>query len=119
MNELLAYQWPGNVRELRNVIERITTMSDSGVLDREAVRSGISQDLNVAAPAIKSLQQNEVPNLTKDDYVRAMEQTQGNRTKAAKLLKIHRATLYRKLRSWHLVSTNAEDESSSGLDGLA
>lgn len=119
LDELLSYQWPGNVRELRNVVERITTMSDSGVLDRESVRYGISQDLNAGAPTLKNITQTESAKLTKDDYMRAMEHAQGNRTKAAKLLNIHRATLYRKLRSWHLVDATVPDETSGALGGSA
>ncbi len=96
---MLDYHWPGNVRELRNVIERVVTLWDNRVLDRESVvyginqGSGVSFESDVSAPEV---------DLTRESYQAALKATQGNRSQAAKLLRVGRATFYRRLREWNL-----------------
>lgn len=90
MDVLLEYDWPGNVRELRNVLQRYITLghleflspgSESG---SSAVTTGI--DLREA-----------VQRLEKSLIKRALSQSEGNKTRAAKLLGISRRALFRKI----------------------
>jgi two-component system response regulator AtoC len=98
MQLLLEYAWPGNVRELENVIERAMVMTDGRSIEPEhlptAVRapgeSGSSdEDLDLSV-------KRRTESLEKALIERALRQTSGNRTRAARLLDLsHRALLYK------------------------
>jgi transcriptional regulator with PAS, ATPase and Fis domain len=99
---LCDYHWPGNVRELENVIERTLVMARSGVITESEIQLGSFQppgqetgtDL---APLTAGLKYNVVA-LEKALVERALRQAQGNKTRAADILGIHRRLLYEKLR---------------------
>jgi len=103
MEVLQSYRWPGNVRELENAIERACALCDDGLirvtdLPPQAVRQANS------APAEHT---GTLPiGQTLDEYIREQERgyidetikfNGGSREKAAKMLGISMATLYRKL----------------------
>jgi transcriptional regulator with PAS, ATPase and Fis domain len=99
---LQSYNWPGNVRELENAIERACALCDDGVIRVEDLpphilrQSGAPAGPEAALPVGQKL----------EDYIREhesryIEQTikvcGGSRDKAAKMLGVSIATLYRKL----------------------
>lgn len=98
---LLAYHWPGNVRELRNTIERalaltlhdkITVEDLPDVIRRPGGSSPAPAGL-LDGQAILPLEEME------QRYIhQVLEQLDGNRTLAARLLGVDRKTLYRKLK---------------------
>jgi DNA-binding NtrC family response regulator len=101
---LLRYSWPGNVRELRTSIEHAVVLcrGDRLVLSDlpPAVRNGPA-----AAPAARPAR--VLNNLTlksaeKELIVRALKETDGNRTLAAKKLGMSRRTFHRRLHDHHL-----------------
>ena len=88
-NRLLSYQWPGNVRQLRNVI-------DSAIVMAEGNEIGLD-DLG-----IRDTSDGELETLRIDFWERkligdALKRTSNSVPKAAELLGISRATLYRKI----------------------
>ena len=101
---LLSYSWPGNVRELQNSIERAVALAS---FDHIAV-----EDL---PEKVKNYRSNQVV-LTADDpselvsleeierrYVtRVLESVGGNKSAAARILRIERKTLYRMMDRWGL-----------------
>jgi len=87
LNALSAYAWPGNVRELINVIERSLILS-SGLLTVELL------ELSEARKA-ENTQYLEDFELNHIKYI--VQECNGNKRKAAKMLGIAIATLYRKL----------------------
>ncbi len=102
-SHLLTYAWPGNVRELRTAIEHAVVMSNQDQLDIHHLPEFLSSplpststqsDKNTLAPEdefnLSALEQRTIQ--------RALQATNGNRTKAAELLGISRRTLQRKLR---------------------
>ena len=96
---LLAYPWPGNVRELSNCMERavaLTSFEQIGVQDLpEKIRQHKASHVVIASddPAeLVSLEEIE-----RRYILRVMEAVRGNKTRAAEILKLDRATLYRKL----------------------
>jgi DNA-binding NtrC family response regulator len=110
---LLAYSWPGNVRELRNAIERAILLCDGGLITREHLPAAVSRPeeartrggngngaLDPEAPLPPGgVDLEEVERA----YVeRALAQTRGNRSKAARLLGITRAQLYTRLDKYGL-----------------
>ena len=81
---LQRYDWPGNVRELRHVIERAAILSDSHHIKAEHL--GLPQ---IRAKSLTQLQEDEIK--------RVVKECNGNISKAAKILGVGRATLYRRL----------------------
>lgn len=105
MRMLAAYAWPGNVRELENVIERALVMA-SGPTIEAAHLVDLSSTPAVAAtndPEDVDLSvKRRTEQLERALIQRALEQTRGNRTRAAQLLDLsHRALLY-KIRDYGL-----------------
>ncbi|MBI5584784.1 MAG: sigma-54-dependent Fis family transcriptional regulator [Deltaproteobacteria bacterium] len=99
---LAAYEWPGNVRELANVLERSMLLSGP----RKEIRlEDFPEELLAGACQIKkgkkSKSSETVLNLTRleEEYIeKVLSAVGGNKTKAARLLGITRATLYSKIR---------------------
>ena len=93
------YRWKGNIRELKNTVENMVVLSDSSIIEKDAIpnyivessKSDIEEeeyplDLTVATEKL------EIKNIKK-----ALEMSNGNKAKAAKILNIPRTTLYYKL----------------------
>ena len=103
MTALCAYEWPGNIRELRNCVERMVVLSrektiglDSIPLEiREGSTPGISK--TAAQPQTCDLERNEKVLIS-----RALNECDGNRTRAAEKLGISRRTLLRKLKAYSM-----------------
>ena len=102
---ILAHPWPGNVRELANAIERVRLLSQTDVILPEHLPPAVRQAA-AAAPGptepppsrepqagLKTLEESEIEVIR-----RTLEQTAGNRTKAAELLGITRRGLIYKLK---------------------
>jgi len=86
---MMTYHWPGNVRELENAIQfAIIKCSGSEILPK---------DLPMELKDLASLSPSRGPSkkLAIDRVVSALKQTGGNKAKAARLLGVGRATLYR------------------------
>jgi two-component system response regulator AtoC len=91
---LLRYQWPGNVRELENVIERAVTLSHHSIILAE----DLPRRLRVEPSAISAISlpsQISLTELEKLYIKKVLEDTGGNKKKAADILGIDRRTLYR------------------------
>ncbi|HSB78816.1 MAG TPA: sigma 54-interacting transcriptional regulator [Candidatus Methylomirabilis sp.] len=96
---LTAYPWPGNVRELENVIERAVVLANRDritVADLPpALRSGEVPDGWGEVGPPRSLKETE-----KRTILAALERQHGNRSRAAKELRISPQTLWRKLKAY-------------------
>jgi two-component system, NtrC family, response regulator HydG len=99
LRALQCYRWPGNVRELANAVERASILSDADVILPErlppAVLAGGQTATLLESKAVRPL------NVTEQDEIqRALQQTGGNRTRAATLLGISRRALIYKLKRY-------------------
>jgi DNA-binding NtrC family response regulator len=93
------YDWPGNVRELENVTERMVLMSDKGPLGLEQVPGEIRGTSQVtAAETLKE----KKDTAEKQMIIDALNETDQNRTKAARILGISRRTLQNKIKEYGL-----------------
>jgi two-component system response regulator AtoC len=96
---LMAYHWPGNVRELENLIERAVVLAESDVLAPEDIPERLHepQDLLHNVLSSSDLSIKKASRSIEETLIRrALAQTHGNRTAAARLLEIsHRALLYK------------------------
>jgi len=91
--------WPGNVRELQHYIERaVVTTTDPVLACKDLVALGsVAKDED-----LRSATRGAVTQAERVLIVDTLKRTGGNRSKAAKLLKISRASLYNKLRSYQI-----------------
>ncbi len=99
MKKFLAYPWHGNVRELKNVLESAMIMTENDVitmsdLPKEFIEEELTVDslLGGSSLSIKAASKMFEKELIK----RALKETKGNKTAAARLLEIsHKALLYK------------------------
>ncbi len=92
---MASYSWPGNVRELENVIGNACMMVDGIVIDvndlPDPIR-GTVRETAVQDDALMSLDE-----LQKRHTIRVLERVGGNKSQAAEILGISRATIYQLL----------------------
>ncbi|RBW69069.1 sigma-54 interaction domain-containing protein [Bacillus taeanensis] len=105
MYTLLQYPWPGNIRQLRNVVERITILGgeDEVIKLHHLPTSFKNPTLPKKEPTDIPLEFRKLEGGSEEAEIRyALKTTYGNRTAAAKLLGISRATLYNKMKKHNL-----------------
>lgn len=99
MRALCDAPWPGNVRELQHSIERAVVTTTGPNL--------MCNDIDAMEPRdepkdLRSAAREAVSRTERASILDALKKTNGNRVKAAKLLKISRANLYNKLRDYSI-----------------
>lgn len=102
---LKRYQWPGNVRELKNVLERGLITARGGQIKPEHLPGRITRLERVNGGYIRpdgSLR-DTLSDMERQIILDALQSAGGNRKKAAKILGIHRSSLYEKMKQ-HNVS---------------
>ena len=93
---LLAYPWPGNVRELKQKVLSAVLHTEDDMITENELELGGEQTATSAGFTLKSSEEE------KDRILRALNQADGNKRQAAKLLGIGRTTLYNKLKEYGL-----------------
>jgi len=110
MARLMNYDWPGNVRELENCIQRALALGGAPEIRVVDLPSNLLYSLGLpprSAAALATLQE-----LEQRAIRQALEATNGDRLRAAKLLGIGKTTIYRKLKEYGL--DDAADSMPSG-----
>jgi DNA-binding NtrC family response regulator len=118
LSALFSYDWPGNVRELKHAIDRMAALHSEGALQVCDMPSALQNHLAASALHCLSTAVENTP--AESFYIRpkspvislpqseaqairnALEATDGERGRAAHLLKIGRTTLYRKMKEYNL-----------------
>ena len=102
MKNLLNYDWPGNVRELRNLVRRavltcesdiITSLSliqESPLPNERIIPDGVGEDASY---------NKYTKDFERDLIMKALRESNGNKSKAAKILNMNERTFYRKIKS--------------------
>jgi len=91
LKALEEYSWPGNIRQLQHLMERLTILAPNGWIDDVAVRTSLEQ-MDSRDHSSETLADTEAEQIR-----RVLAATNGNKSRAAKILGIERKTLYRKL----------------------
>lgn len=91
-------EWRGNIRELKNVMERSAI-----VCDEEVTVQDLPIDLQCAGMyEEQGKEEFELAVIEQKHITKVLQYTRGNKTEAARLLKIGLATLYRKIEAYHI-----------------
>ena len=103
MSALMAYDYPGNVRELRNIIERLTVLSPSPVIEPWNLPPDILGADGENGPAAASLRlADAVAQAERGCILRALRRTGGKKGEAAQLLGISRKNLWEKMKLYRI-----------------
>ena len=111
---LQAYTWPGNVRELRNCLERAAAISLSDIIESAQMPFLNAERVSVSAGATAQTAAASAPqsvpatleDLEREHILRVLNESDGNRERAAAILGISSRTLYRKLREYETQATS-------------
>ncbi len=122
---LVAYDWPGNIRELENVLERAVVLSDGPAITLEDLPVEVRRPVRrrprlVASPAVRSARRassawTDEPNgdpadgpletldaeviaYERERLLDALQEAQGNKSEAARFLRMPRSTFFSKLK---------------------
>ncbi len=112
---LESYSWPGNVRELENTIERAVVIAPGDEMTRECLRPEISDPQSVVSSSHSGASNGAVQDIGRginfyeevrrfeiDLIRRALEQTSGHQSRAARLLGMNATTLNSKIKTYNI-----------------
>lgn len=102
INKLQLYSWPGNIRELQNVVERCIILRKTNLIEADAIlmpdnKSAEATNIYHIPPEGISLEEVE-----KSLIAKALQMSKGNRSQAARLLKIPRHVLIYRLEKFDI-----------------
>jgi DNA-binding NtrC family response regulator len=115
MKSLLNYSWPGNVRELRNEVRRAALLTDSNYIREINLPVDVTSNCEIVIPphpplekggeggfeglSLREATKKITEEAEKKVIKEALAQAKNNKSKAAKILKIDRMTLYSKIKA--------------------
>jgi DNA-binding NtrC family response regulator len=113
METLHKYDWPGNVRELRNVIERAIIFETTDKIGLSSLVFNPEQNIDGSVePAVSKVTDFSLEKAEKELIARALQESGWQKTRAANLLGITRATLYTKINQYNIKLPTFANESA-------
>ena len=102
-----SYSWPGNVRELRNVIERAILLEaeDELLVEHLPLEISLEQELTEGVQEVKNLDELYPISIKEMEELlvnKTLKETEGNKSKAARILGISRQTLREKVKLYNI-----------------
>jgi two-component system response regulator HydG len=88
---LLAHRWPGNLRELNNVVKRAVLLTRGNKITTAELTQAMGQ---IRTDNVLQLHDEDTE---RQRIITALQQTNGNKAKAARLLGVDRKTIYNKI----------------------
>ncbi len=112
LKQLMSYSWPGNVRELKNAVKRAVLLTDRLILPRH-ISLSLGADSLAQSPeaegdfgkdgfSLKDIAKKAAQDAERRMITKALRVTGGNKSKAARMLKIDRSALYYKIKKMEL-----------------
>jgi PAS domain S-box-containing protein len=108
MRRLARYPWPGNVREIRGAIEHAVVHCQGSRIEVDCLPPELLQAMPLADPVSAHRGNSE-----RERIVTMLRRTGGNRARAARMMGIGRATLYRRLRNLGITASEADEQESA------
>jgi PAS domain S-box-containing protein len=117
MERFMDYRWPGNVRELKSALEFAFVIAEDGLIDLDQLPPNIartewaSNQLNqqrkesnehIDPLQTQRLTPDSAENTEKKALIDALRQTNGNQTRAARLLGINRVTVWNRMKKYNI-----------------
>jgi len=99
MQAMINAPWPGNVRELQHLIERAIVTTNGPELTCKDIAGLASLP---PCGDLRTVARGAVQQAERARILEALSQVSGNRARAARLLKISRASLYNKLHAYQI-----------------
>jgi len=119
---LMQYNWPGNIRELKNVVERAVLLEAGWKIGMDSIIIDPTEQIDPAEFAKDSpsdkLKDFSLLAAEKELIKRALAQTNGQKSRAAALLGITRATLYAKLKQYDIEDDSANSPCEQNAEEL-
>lgn len=100
--KLEEYQWKGNIRELENVIERMTILAEDNIITNKYLPKEILKNEIIESEFLLPQSGISIEDLEKNLIIQALERTEFNQTKAAKLLGMSRHTLIYRMEKYNI-----------------
>jgi two-component system response regulator HydG len=93
-----SYHWPGNIRELKNVVFRLTLVTQDQIIKADLLKETMPDIYNSShSDGLKSKDAEE-----KERIMEALKKTDYNKSKTAALLEIDRKTLYKRMSLYNI-----------------
>ncbi|MCK4759212.1 MAG: sigma-54-dependent Fis family transcriptional regulator [Candidatus Aminicenantes bacterium] len=98
------YEWPGNVRELKNALERAMIFEENSFISTQYLPIRLNGSSSFQKRSFEEFPEKDLslPGMEKKLLIKALKKTNGNKTRAARLLKITRDTLRYKIKKFNI-----------------
>ncbi len=106
MDIILSYPWPGNVRELANAIERSTIFCEDGLIRSSDLPPNVREGF-LEIPSMTLSGERTLEALERKHIGDMLLVAKGNKNEAARMLGIHRETLYKKIKKFNITVSNS------------
>jgi len=101
MELLLRSNWPGNVRELENVIHRALALGETEIITKDDLPPLWVKETESRPEVQEGSRLRTLAEIEREAIEHALEQTDGDKAAAARILGINKSTLYRKLKTYY------------------
>jgi two-component system, NtrC family, response regulator AtoC len=114
LEKLTSYPWPGNVRELENLIHSGVIMTRDNTLKIDNnyydIKKRQEKPEDIYTNSLEIGLHKTIEKIEKECIINALKKTNGNRSEAANLLKIHRRLLYTKIKEYKISLYNETEK---------
>jgi PAS domain S-box-containing protein len=100
MEAVMDYAWPGNIRELKNALEYAFVTTDGSLIQWAHLPKKISGQQNICAPQDSLIAPDSPVPDEKSELIRALRETKGNQSRAARILNINRVTVWNRMKKY-------------------
>ena len=119
LEALQRHDWPGNARELRNVVERAILLETTDTIGLRSIRIEATEIREATLlPADARVRDFSLEKAERELIARALHETGWQKTQAASLLGITRATLYAKVKQYNIQKQKAHQDETETTSSL-
>jgi len=102
MEAFMDYHWPGNIRELKNAMEYSFVTTEGTIIQPDHLPKTINISKKSSHAPVKAQSGTRVIPDEKAQLLHALKQTNGNQSKAARLLNINRVTVWNRMKKYSI-----------------